>query len=122
MSNRVHPKPGRMRPAAKAVMVGGFTLALLGGGLTSASAAIPAPNGVISACYAKSDGAVRIIDASKTGCKSYRDLLTWNQVGPMGPQGPQGIQGVKGNTSRDTGVDWNVSDSRGRCAQDGRAP
>ena len=44
MSNRIHPKPGRMRPAAKAVIFGGFTLALLGG-MGSAGAAIPGSGG-----------------------------------------------------------------------------
>jgi len=59
-------------------------------------ASIPAPNGVISGCYEKDSGDLRIIDASGRGCRHGETLLSWNQTGPMGLQGPQGPQGLPG--------------------------
>jgi len=61
-------------------------------------ATIPAPNGVITTCYAKSGGAVRVIDSSVTNCGKSETQLTWNQSGPQGPIGPPGPQGVAGPT------------------------
>jgi hypothetical protein len=51
-----------------------------------AVASIPASDGVISACFDRSSGAVRIIDADKTKCKTGERLITWNQRGLTGPQ------------------------------------
>src|SRR5262245_10235073 len=78
------------------VAVGGF-----------AYAAIPSQDGVIHACYNKSNGALRVIDSAIAGCSSKEYPITWNQVGPMGPQGavgadgptgPQGAPGAEGPT------------------------
>ena len=96
MSNTKHPKIGRLRPGSK-LAVGGATCLLMLGTLGAAEASIPASGGVISACFAKSDGSVRIIDAAKASCKNGETLINWNQAGQMGPQGPQGIQGLKGD-------------------------
>jgi len=65
------------------------------------SASIPdSGTGLVSACMAKSTGAVRLIDAQAgEACKKGEALVTWNQTGPKGEQGdrgPQGLQGPKG--------------------------
>lgn len=66
--------------------------ALVGG---VAYAVIPSPSGVISGCYDKINGQLRIIDAS-TGatCRPSEKALSWSQTGPQGLQGPQGAPGV----------------------------
>src|SRR5919112_1972893 len=80
------------RPSRKVIVGSVAALALLGG-VTSAEAAIPGSGGVITACYSKADGSVRIIDAAKIKCKTGEIKLTWEQAGPMGPMGPEGPQG-----------------------------
>ena len=71
-----------------------------------AYATIPDGNGTIHGCYAKSGGALRVIDVSVTNCKSTETSLAWNvqgppgpqgQKGPQGQQGPEGVQGPQGN-------------------------
>ena len=62
-----------------------------------AFAAIPT-GGVISSCYTKSGGALRIVDATTTACKSGETSLAWNQTGPQGATGPHGLQGPQGAT------------------------
>jgi Collagen triple helix repeat (20 copies) len=60
-------------------------------------ASIPAPNGVITACYVPPSGQLRIIDTSVTPyCNPSEQKVSWNQTGPQGPPGPQGPQGVPG--------------------------
>jgi hypothetical protein len=64
-----------------------------------AYATIPDDNGVIHGCYAKSGGALRVIDAGVTNCTKSETSLNWNvkgATGPVGPQGPQGAQGLQG--------------------------
>jgi hypothetical protein len=83
-------------------------------GSSVALGAIPGAGGVISSCYAKVGGYLRVIDADRSECKSGESPLTWSQqgipgpkgdkgdqgiqgpVGPAGPQGPQGEQGIQG--------------------------
>ncbi len=55
--------------------------------------AIPADD-TITACY-KSDGSIRIVDAS-SACGRRETALTWNQRGPTGPQGVPGATGERG--------------------------
>ncbi|HXK13713.1 MAG TPA: hypothetical protein VNH45_04185 [Gaiellaceae bacterium] len=72
--------------------------ALLVVGVSAAFATIP-NNGVINACYARSGGSLRVIDASVTNCKSGETALAWDEhgaVGPVGPQGPAGPAGPAG--------------------------
>jgi hypothetical protein len=89
------------------------TLALVAGS-SVALGAIPGAGGVISSCYSKVGGYLRVIDADGSTCKSGESPLTWNQqgiqgpkgdkgdqgiqgpVGPAGPAGPQGVQGIQG--------------------------
>jgi hypothetical protein len=67
-------------------------------GMTAAAqAAIPDSNGVISACYLKFGGALRVIDSSHQHCATpFEAALQWNVQGPIGPQGPQGNVGPQG--------------------------
>lgn len=60
-----------------------------------ATAAIPAADGTIEACYSTSNGTPRIVDAAVT-CRSNERALSWNQRGQQGLQGVQGLQGERG--------------------------
>lgn len=62
----------------------------------TAYATIPGGDGIIHGCYAKSGGALRVVDASVTNCKSGETSLDWSQQGLPGPQGPQGEKGDPG--------------------------
>src|SRR5215207_2767531 len=62
-----------------------------------AYATIPT-NGVISACYQKSGGTLRVIDATTGVCSSKETSLAWNVAGARGPQGEQGPIGPEGPT------------------------
>ena len=61
-----------------------------------AFASIPSESGIISGCYKKSGGSLRVIDRSVTNCGRDETLLSWSQTGPQGPAGPQGPQGETG--------------------------
>jgi hypothetical protein len=61
--------------------------------------AIPGTGGVISACYDKQSGQVRIYDAASStpkGCGKTEASISWNQQGPKGDTGPQGPSGPAG--------------------------
>jgi hypothetical protein len=61
----------------------------LGAGV--AIAAIPDSNGVISGCYTKVGGNLRVIDTEKgQTCLKQELPISWNQAGPQGPPGPSG--------------------------------
>src|ERR1700687_2606573 len=67
--------------------------ALLVGG-TLAWASIPDSSGVINGCYAKSNGALRVIDTSRgQKCTTKETGLNWNQTGPPGLPGMNGVTG-----------------------------
>ena len=71
------------------------TAALAFGGV--ADATIPS-NGVISGCYTKSGGNLRVIDATTGSCSSKETSLNWNVAGQQGPAGPAGPAGATGAT------------------------
>jgi hypothetical protein len=76
----------------------GVTLVLtLAVAASAAFGAIPGSNGVISACYGKQLGVLRVIDAEagKT-CTSLENPISWNQQGQPGPAGPAGAVGATG--------------------------
>jgi hypothetical protein len=77
------------------ITLGGTTL-LIFMGVVLSYATIPAPSGVIYACYSKSGGTLRVFDNAVTKCGQNETQLTWNQTGPQGPIGPVGPQGVQG--------------------------
>jgi hypothetical protein len=84
----------RIRWVALGAVIG---LATTAGGIGIASATIPAPGGVVKACY-KTDGTLRVKDSAAT-CKAGEKGLQWNQKGPTGPTGaglagPTGPSGV----------------------------
>jgi hypothetical protein len=58
-----------------------------------AYATIPDSDGVIHGCYARNNGALRVIDTGQA-CTTKETGLNWNQTGPAGPQGPAGPAGV----------------------------
>jgi FlaG/FlaF family flagellin (archaellin) len=63
-------------------------------------AAIPAGNGVISGCYDKTTGALRVTDTATNtpkGCSNKEAALTWSQQGPKGDPGIPGPKGDKGD-------------------------
>src|SRR5215207_10383430 len=72
-------------------------------GVGVAAAAIPdSSTGVISACYQKQRGMVRVIDASSgETCRNSEEPLSWNQLGPQGPVGPTGPAGPPGVSARE---------------------
>lgn len=76
-----------------------------------AVAAIPDSKGVIHSCYAKSDGALRVVNGTK--CQSGEKKLKWSQRGPQGKPGKPGLAGATHLTVR-TGsvvIHW------GTCAE-----
>jgi hypothetical protein len=83
----------RKRAGVACAVVG---LAAAGGGL--AFGAIPGPGGQIDACFTKSGGTLRVIDATTTRCSSKEQSLAWSVQGPQGAQGPKGDPGEKGAT------------------------
>ena len=68
--------------------------AMVGTGV--AFATIPDAGGTIHACFARSGGSLRVIDAGVTNCKSGEISLNWNTQGAPGPAGPQGAPGPAG--------------------------
>ena len=76
-------------------MVVGLVVAAVAGSV--AYAAIPGPNGVISACYGKHVGLLRVIDADAgKKCSSLETPIAWNAQGPKGDPGLQGAPGPAG--------------------------
>ena len=62
-----------------------------------AYAAIPSGGGQINACYKKSGGDVRVVDAEAGAqCAANERALYWAQTGPQGPAGPAGAPGADG--------------------------
>jgi hypothetical protein len=61
-----------------------------------AYATIPSSDGVISACYTKSGGTLRVIDPTSTKCKTAETSLTWNTHGIPGAPGVPGQDGAPG--------------------------
>jgi len=96
LSTREWPKNAR-----RGIAAGGVALMTMGG---VAWATIPAADGTIKGCYARTEGLlgiphskgdVRVVDSGES-CRSYETLITWNQRGPAGPQGPAGTPGLPG--------------------------
>jgi hypothetical protein len=61
-----------------------------------AYAQIPSSTGVITACYSKSGGQLRVIDADSASCGKSETKLTWNQQGVAGSPGLPGTNGTNG--------------------------
>jgi hypothetical protein len=84
-----------MTPRLISVAIGAVAGMLLAGGV--AFATIPGTGGLISGCYEKRIGILRVIDkeAGKP-CTSFETPISWNQQGPQGLQGPKGDPGPQG--------------------------
>jgi hypothetical protein len=85
-----------MRTRTALLGIGGAIVLTIGGTAYAATAEIPGPNGVISACYLKSGGDLKVIDPSVTTCTKGETSLDWNQQGPAGPAGAAGATGPAG--------------------------
>jgi hypothetical protein len=99
------------RRARPMIAFAAVAAALAAGGI--AYAQIPDPSGVIHGCYAKSGGALRVIDNSVTNCKSTETSLNWNQTGPAGPAGPAGPQGPQGEPGPPATSNWAILNADG---------
>ena len=78
-------------------VVGVLGISIGGTGGIFASALIPDPEGVIHACYQRSDGDIHIV-ADSSMCKKNEVAISWNQKGPIGATGPTGQTGPAGAT------------------------
>jgi hypothetical protein len=82
-----------------------------------AYATIPGSNGVISGCYSKLTGALRVIDASKQACPKSQVPISWNQTGP------QGLPGTPAPTAATARIDTpGIDDGTGDCCAAQRIP
>lgn len=79
-----------------AAAAGALAASALAGGV--ALAAIPDGGGVISGCYLKVGGILRVIDTSKNEkcLNSFEVPISWNQKGLRGDPGANGVNGVNG--------------------------
>ena len=82
----------RIRRRWAIAVAAGAAFALAG---SVAYATIPA-NNQIDACYTKSGGALRVIDATVTSCDKKETALAWNVQGPQGEKGDTGATGPQG--------------------------
>jgi len=87
-----------MRKTLLAAVAGAAVAAAAAGGI--AWATIQPPDGVITACYQKNNGQLRVVEAGES-CGPSELALQWNQTGPQGVQGPTGPQGQRGLAGRD---------------------
>jgi hypothetical protein len=88
-----------MRRPSPSIVVATGAVVLAASGI--ASATIPASDGTLRACYAKTGGLLhakgdlRLIDEGEA-CRAHERAIGWNQKGPKGDPGPQGPPGVPG--------------------------
>ncbi len=62
----------------------------------TAYASIPSNDGILTACFERRTGLLRLIDGALTTCTAYESQISWNLRGPIGPQGMSGTPGVAG--------------------------
>jgi hypothetical protein len=60
----------------------------LGGTAYAATGGIPGPGGVISGCFNKKTGQLRVVGAGTHCNRKHERRLSWNQTGPKGTPGP----------------------------------
>jgi collagen triple helix repeat protein len=97
MRHRLHTKGKLGRRSFRLLTVSAGILAVAGG---VAYATIPnSTTSVISGCYGKTNGLLRVIDAQAgKKCTSLEVPISWNQKGQQGIQGLQGPKGDQGET------------------------
>ena len=80
---------------------------LVAGGIGWAAIPSNGETAVISGCYEKNTGVLRVIDAQAgKSCTKWELPISWSQKGPKGEQGPTGLQGAAGpaGTAGETGA------------------
>jgi hypothetical protein len=105
----------RNHPSRRALVLSVATLALaLGAGV--AYATIPASgSGVISGCYEKRTGILRVIDTEAgKNCTSFEMPISWNKKGDTGNPGAQGERGPKGDPGLTWRGEWECNTMGGR--------
>jgi len=108
--------------ATRGWVLGGLVaVAMVGGGIAYAS--IPNADGAITACYNKSSGQLRVIDADAgQSCKPTENALQWEQaadpVSLVCPTGTVLSTGVCIETTQRAAADH--SDAEDDCADEGR--
>ena len=78
------PRPGQYIFASRAI---------------AAEVVIPGAKGNLVACYAKSNGSVRIIDGSKR-CMAREIRISWKRKGRISARGPRAFKGTQGRLER----------------------
>jgi hypothetical protein len=88
------------RPRSARPVLAATAAALVAGGAALSFGAIPDHDARVNACYAKSGGALRVLDTEgrrPQRCNRRRELpLSWGQQGPPGAVGPRGEAGQAG--------------------------
>jgi hypothetical protein len=85
----------RLMRRGRLSVLAAIAVGLAAGGVAYAS--IPGSGDVISGCYKKNGGALRVIDAGAgVTCNASETPLTWNQTGPKGATGDPGPSGPTG--------------------------
>jgi len=90
-------KGAAMMRLKKRLLLAGALLVVGGAAVGITYAAIPS-GGVISGCYQKNGGQLRVIDSSSSSCKSNETDIAWNQQGVKGDTGATGAVGATGPT------------------------
>ena len=98
---RVLSRPTRTtksKPARGLPLLGGFAAVVVAVGV--GSAAVPAPDGTITACIKTKDdgvpkGSLRVVETD-ADCKKNEQALRWNKQGAAGPAGVPGTAGATG--------------------------
>jgi len=86
------PRISRLLPSpAVALGLAAFVMSATG----LAVAAIPDSKGVIHSCYAKSDGALRVVSGKK--CQAGEKKLSWNKQGAPGKAGATNVKIRRGS-------------------------
>lgn len=84
-----------MRRPLKLAMVGVGVIALTAGGTSIALATTSSHNRVITGCYAKKTGDLRVV-GTHAKCHKGEKKITWNQKGQTGYRGARGAKGATG--------------------------
>src|ERR1700744_432216 len=88
----------------------------MGGGAYAATGGIGS-RGLIHGCYAKSDGALRLV-AAGARCGRHQRAIAFDRIGPRGAAGPRGATGPPGATGTvDTSAFYTKTQSDRRYAQ-----
>ena len=106
-----------MRTRERLLALLGLAAFVTGGAI--AYAAIPSSDGTVTACYAKSNGQLRVIDADGGEmCRKSETRLSWNQQEPEGPPGLVGVREAIATTdtifNTHEGVDLKVAAAKCR--------